>query len=112
MTELDGQTRRMHEAMAPVLQIGPDFLAGRRDADEMAHTMVGAVQRFVSAERTRQGVADEHGAQIQVSGQLQATLSELYGCGAGYLADRCDSACVARTMTEIMREFGDATPAP
>jgi len=27
-------------------------------------------------------------------------------CGSGYLASRCDAACVARTMAQMMREFG------
>lgn len=34
------------------------------------------------------------------------TLSGLMGCGSGALAGRCDGACVARTMTCMVRESG------
>ena len=37
--------------------------------------------------------------------ELRAVFSEIYGCGSGYLADRCDSDCVARTMVQILGEF-------
>lgn len=111
--EHSGQAQRMQAALSPVLAIGPDFLAGRRDADEMAHTMVAAVQGFVAAEQKRQeGEAPSDGAvasatRTRSARELEAALSEVYGCGSGYLAARCDAACVARTMTQIMAEFGD-----
>lgn len=113
---MTGQTQRMQAALSPVLVIGPDFLAGRRDADDMAHTMVQAVQGFVDGERARQqaGLPDEDPAPAKASrsaGELQAALAEIYTCGSGYLADRCDSDCVARTMSQIMGEFGDLAPA-
>jgi hypothetical protein len=38
--------------------------------------------------------------------ELQAGLAEIYACGSGCVADRCDSDCVARTMAQIMDEFG------
>ena len=38
-------------------------------------------------------------------------LAEIYTCGSGYLADHCDSDCVARAMVQIMGEFGDLAPA-
>lgn len=111
--ETGGQAQRMQAALLPVLAIGPDFLAGRRDADEMAHTMVDAVQGFIDAEQARQPgdvPPDEAVASptpLRSPQELQAALSEVYGCGSGYLAARCDAACVARTMTQIMGEFGD-----
>ena len=115
-TGLGGQTQRMQAALAPVLVIGPDFLAGRRDADDMAHTMVQAVEEYASRERTRPqaGVRpDEDPAPGAVSRaqELQAALAEIYTCGSGYLADRCDSDCVVRTMVQVMGEFGDLAPA-
>ena len=115
-TGLGEQTQRMQAALAPVLKIGPDFLAGRRDADDMAHTMVQAVQEYASSERTRPqaGVRpDEIPAPAAVSRAqgLQTALAEIYTCGSGYLADRCDSDCVVRTMVQVMGEFGDLAPA-
>lgn len=113
--ELGGQARRMQEALSPVLAIGPDFLAGRRDADDMAHTMVDAVQGFVAAEQARQpgalDAADADAPAARSAQELQAALAEVYTCGSGYLAERCDADCVARTMTQIMGEFGDLAPA-
>jgi len=114
---LGGQAQRMQAALFPVLVIGPDFLAGRRDADDMAHTMVRAVQEFVDGERAREQASvppEEDPAPDSVTrspGELQAALAEIYTCGSGYLADRCDSDCVARTMVQIMDEFGDLPPA-
>jgi hypothetical protein len=112
-----GQAQRMRAAMSPVLVMGPDFLAGRRDADAMAQTMVRAVQEYADAEQTRQRAglqpADD-GARSGEPGptvdELHAALAEIYTCGSGYLADRCDSDCVARTMVQIMGEFGDLAP--
>lgn len=117
MIGLEGQVQRMRAALSPVLLVGPDFLAGRRDADDMAHTMVGAVQEFVQAERAREqaGVRQEEDHSADSTGrtvqELEAVLAEIYTCGSGYLADRCDSDCVARTMVQIMGEFGESTPA-
>lgn len=111
--ELDRQAQRMQAALSPVLTVGPDFLAGRRDADEMAHTMVDAVQAFMAAEQARQQAGTQPEEAVasptphRSAQQLQAALSEIYGCGSGYLAARCDAACVARTITQIMDEFGE-----
>ncbi|MDN5797060.1 MAG: hypothetical protein L0H79_15060 [Intrasporangium sp.] len=102
----------MQAALAPVLTLGPEFLSGRRDADDMAHTMVRAVQEYVGDEGTRQPAAAPAGAErapapsSRAAQELEAALAEIYACGSGYLADRCDSDCVARTMSEIMGEFG------
>jgi hypothetical protein len=106
----------MRAALSPVLAIGPDFLAGRLHADDMAQTMVRAVQQYSDSERVRQhaGVGpDEDRAgdsTSQATQELHAALAEIYTCGSGYLADRCDSDCVARTMMQIMGEFGDLAP--
>jgi hypothetical protein len=120
MTELagpDGQAQRMQAALSPVLGIGPDFLAGRRDADDMAHTMVQAVRDFVEGERAHQqaGIRPDESPAPAPAGrtaqELQAALAEIYTCGSGYLADLCDSDCVVRTLVQILGEFGDLAPA-
>jgi len=114
---LGGQAERMQAALSPVLVIGPDFLAGRRDAADMAQTMVRAVQEFADGERARQEAnmpPDQGILPASARGEaqkLQGALAEIYTCGSGYLADRCDSDCVARTMVQIMGEFGDLAPA-
>ena len=116
MVGLGGQAQRMIAALSPVLVIGPEFLAGRVNADDMAHTMVRAVEAYANGERGRQQagvVPDEDSAPASVPRavpELEAALAEVYGCGSGYLAHRCDSDCVARTMVQIMGEFGDLAP--
>lgn len=111
-----GQVERMRAAVRPVLVLGPDFLAGKRHADDMANTMVHAVQTFVSQERAR---ADDVGSAPEASSdaarearELEALFSELYTCGSGYLANRCGADCVARTMTQVVGEFGHLTTEP
>ena len=117
MIGFQGRAQRMQAALSPVLVIGPEFLAGRVGADDMAHTMVRAVEAYVEAERGSHQVGappDEDSAPGSVRPtvpELEAALAEVYGCGSGYLAHRCDSDCVARTMTQIMGEFGDLAPA-
>lgn len=103
----DEQAERMQAALAPVLRFGPGFLAGQRDADDMAHTMVRAVQDYAEGERERQQSDTGSAPMTPAAQELQAALSEVYGCGSGYLAGRCDAACVARTMTWMMNEFAD-----
>jgi hypothetical protein len=93
--ESDGKTQRMLAVLSPVLATGSEFLAGRVDADDMAHTMVHAVEAYASGEPAGRTIPE-----------LEAALAEIYGCGSGYLAHRCDSDCVARTMAQIMGEFG------
>jgi hypothetical protein len=116
LTGLDGPEQRMAAALSPVLEIGPAFLAGRIDADDMAQTMVRAVQAYSASEQARQrahpGPDTDGGTSVgQAAHELHAALAEIYTCGSGYLADRCDSDCVARTMAQIMREFGNLAPA-
>lgn len=108
----------MQAALSPVLTIGPDFLAGRRDADEMTHTMVRAVQEYARDEQARhdanvrgEDAASDPDSTGRLAQELQAALAEIYTCGTGYLANRCDSDCVARTMVQIMDEFGDLASA-
>lgn len=50
-------------------------------------------------------MACAHGAEAE---RLHEVLRELYGCGTGFQADRCDAACVARTITYMVDEFGAA----
>lgn len=96
------QVGRMRAAIEQAVAAGPGFLRGDTDADQMAHTMVGAVRHYTEQEHASGGDGAPHGAEAQ---QLQGALTELMTCGSGYLAGRCDAACVARTMTQMVREF-------
>lgn len=98
----NNQAARMRAAIERAVAVGPGFLRGDVDADHMAHAMVGAVRGYVEAERASGGDGAPRDAQAQ---QLQNVLAELMTCGSGYLAGRCDAACVARTMTQMVREF-------
>jgi hypothetical protein len=69
----------------------------------MAHTMIQAVRSCTEQERVAGGVNTAPDAEVQ---ELQHALAELMACGSGYLAGRCDAACVARTMTQMVHEFG------
>lgn len=97
------QTARMRAAIDKTVTFAPGFLRGDVDADHMAHTMVGAVRAYAEQEKTAGGDGVPHGPEAQ---ELQQVLVELMTCGSGYLAGRCDSACVARTMTQMLHEFG------
>ncbi|MEO7031923.1 MAG: hypothetical protein ABI351_11010 [Herbaspirillum sp.] len=97
------QVGRMRAAIKQAVTVAPGFLRGDIDADQMTNTMVHAVRSYVEQEQ----VVGSNGAPQSVEAQeLQGTLAELMACGSGYLAGRCDSACVARTMTQIVDEFG------
>jgi len=104
-TEQTGATQvaRMRTAIGQAVATGPAFLRGEVDADHMAHAMVSAVRGYAEAERTAGSDGRPRG---QEAAELQQVLAELMGCGSGYLAGRCDGACVARTMTAMVREFG------
>ncbi|MEO8746315.1 MAG: hypothetical protein ABI379_01440, partial [Rhodanobacter sp.] len=96
------QARRMRVAVEQAVAVGPGFLRGDVDADHMAKTMVHAVRNYVEQERA----AGSDGASQDAAAQaLQDTLAELMACGSGYLAGRCDAACVGRTMTQMVHEF-------
>ena len=93
----------MHAAIGQAVAVGPGFLRGDVDADHMAKTMVHAVHSYAEQEQATGSDGAPHDAEAQA---LQGALAELMACGSGYLANRCDAACVARTMTEMVREFG------
>lgn len=97
------QAGRMRAAVDQAVSVGPGFLRGDLDADLMANTMVLAVRNYVEQERAAGGHNMPQSAEAQA---LQDALAELMTCGSGYLAGRCDAACVARTMTQMVREFG------
>lgn len=96
------QVGRMRAAIDRVVAEGPGFLRGDVGAEHMANTMVREVSKYVEQERT----TDSHGVpQSREAQQLGEVLGELMTCGSGYLAARCDAACVARTMTEMVQAF-------
>lgn len=97
------QAARMRAAVDKTVAFAPDFLAGRTDADHMANTMVAAVRTYVDEDRAAGFDGQPRDTEAR---ELYGTLAELMTCGSGYLAGRCDSACVARTMTQMVREFG------
>jgi hypothetical protein len=96
------QAGRMHAAIAQAVAVAPRFLHGDVDADHMAKTMVHAVRHYVEQEQAAGSDGAPHGAEAQA---LQGILAELMACGSGYLAGRCDGACVARTMRAMVHEF-------
>lgn len=93
---------RMRAAVEQAVAVAPGFLRGDVDADHMANTMVQAVRNYAEQEQAAGSDGTPQNAEAQA---LQGALAELMGCGSGYLAGRCDAACVARTMTEMVREF-------
>ena len=97
------QVGRMRAAIDEAVAAGPGFLRGEIDADRMASTMVRAVHGYAEQERVAGGTGAAQGAEAH---SLQDVLAELLACGSGYLAGRCDAACVGRTMTQMVREFG------
>ncbi len=97
------QAARMRAAIDKAVAVAPGFLHGEVDADHMAHTMVAAVRGYVEQDRADGGDGNGRGPEAL---QLQNVLAELMACGSGYLAGRCDAACVARTMTQMVHEFG------
>ncbi|MGH8397975.1 MAG: hypothetical protein ACRETA_06990 [Gammaproteobacteria bacterium] len=96
------QIGRMRAAIDQAVAVGPGFLRGDVNADHMANTMVHAVRNYTEQERTAGSDGVAHGAEAEA---LQDVLAELMTCGSGYLAGRCDAACVARTMTQMVHEF-------
>jgi hypothetical protein len=96
------QAGRMRAAIEQAVAIAPGFLRGDVNADHMANTMVHAVRNYTEQERAAGSDGAPQNAEAQA---LQGTLAELMGCGSGYLAGRCDAACVARTMTQMVHEF-------
>lgn len=101
-TPVSTRAERLRAAIDRAVAFAPRFLDGPASADEMAHTMVQAVRDCAEQERVAGGGEADSAETLQ----LQEALSELMGCGSGYLAGRCDGACVARTMRWMVREFG------
>ena len=99
----DARVARMRAAIDRAVSVGPSFLRGDIDADRMASTMVHAVRSYADAEPA---AGDDGAPRNPEARALQETLAELMTCGSGYLAGRCDAACVARTMTQMVREYG------
>lgn len=97
------QVARMRAAIDKAVAFAPGFLRGEVKADDMANTMVGAVRTYADQEKATGSDGVPHGAEAQ---ELQQVLVELMTCGSGYLAGRCDAACVTRTMTEMVHEYG------
>lgn len=96
------QVERMRAAVAKAVAAGPAFLQGKIPATQMANTMVEAVRGYVDAERAAGGDGRAHGRE---AAGLEEVLRELMACGSGFLAQRCDAACVARTMTQMVQDF-------
>lgn len=96
------QAARMRAAVDQPVAVAPAFLRGDVDAEHMAKTMVHAVRTYVEQEQASGSDGAPQNAEAQA---MQGTLAELMGCGSGYLAGRCDAACVARTMTQMVGEF-------
>lgn len=95
------QAERMRRAIDQVVAVGPGFLRGDIDADRMAQTMLQAVSGYTDPDPVEQQRPPDAEARL-----LHHVLAELRVCGSGYLAGRCDAACVARTITQIVQEFG------
>lgn len=100
------QVQRMQAAIAKVVAVGPAFLRHEVDVRHMTDTMIHAVRDYAEQEKAAGGDGLPHDAQAE---QLHEVLRELLGCGSGFQAQRCDEACVARTITYMVREFGQAS---
>lgn len=90
----------LRDTIDRVVATGPTFLNGDIDADAMANSMVAAVTDYKTSQ-PKDSTGNRPG-----DPQLQMVVREIYGCGAGYLAGACDGACVARTITGLVNEFG------
>lgn len=93
----------MRTAIDKVVAVGPEFLRGTVDVQRMTDTMIHAVRDYMTEEKAAGGDGTPHDAE---AAQLHEILRELNGCGSGFQAGRCDAACVARTITYMVREFG------
>lgn len=95
------QVAQMKDVISKVVAIGPDFLDKKITADKMAHTMIDTVQEYAKRAE-KEGTLKPKSNEAE---ELMSVLQELLGCGSGYLEQRCDAACVARTMTSMVNEF-------
>lgn len=98
---IDTQVSQIRDAINKVVAAGPDFLANKIPAEKMAHTMVKAVEDYAKQAQQEGNLRPKSNEAQDLLGVLQ----EIQGCGSGFLADRCDAACVARTITYIVNEF-------
>ncbi|MCO5248748.1 MAG: hypothetical protein M9887_07370 [Chitinophagales bacterium] len=93
-TEIKG----MKEVIQKVVAVGSDFLSHKISPEKMTHTMVDAVDTYFQ----NVGGVSTHSYEAQ---ELIQVLMELKACGSGYLAQRCDAACVARTITFMVDNY-------
>lgn len=97
------RAERLRAAVDRAVAVGPSFLRGDIDADEMANAMVGAVRTYAEQQRA---AGDDGSPRSEEVRELEGVVAELMTCGSAYLAGCCDADCVARTMTELVRELG------
>lgn len=97
----DTQVAQMKEAIKKIVSVGPDFLAKKIPAEKMAHTMIRAVEDYATKAKEENNLQPKS----YEARELQDTLREILGCGSGFLDQRCDADCVARTITYIVDEF-------
>lgn len=95
------QISQLHAAIQKIVAIAPDFLSKKIPAEKMADTMIKAVQGY-AVEAEKEGFTKP---QTEEAVELYEVLEEILGCGSGFLENRCDSACVARTITGVVKEF-------
>ncbi|HMN22396.1 MAG TPA: hypothetical protein PKA16_13510 [Ottowia sp.] len=78
------QAAHMRAAIHGAVALAPQFLRGELAAEKMAQAMIDAArQGSQPVPGAASGESDDH---------LRHVLAELYGCGSGYLAGRCDAA--------------------
>lgn len=95
------QLAQIKSAIKKVVTAGPDFLAHKIPAEKMADTMVKAVDAYAKQAETGGYIRPES----TEAEDLMEVLLELKGCGSGFLVNRCDADCVARTITYMVGEF-------
>lgn len=100
-TDNDKQVAQIKDAINKVVTTGPDFLENKIPPEEMAHTMIQAVKDYAKTARENNMEKPES----REAEELLPVLNEIYGCGSGFLADRCDADCVARTIDYLVKEF-------
>ncbi|WP_157851065.1 hypothetical protein [Gordonia phthalatica] len=106
--ESEQQADRIQAAIDVPISMGPGFLNGDVAVKEMTDAMIAAVHSFQAEEEAAGRGMRPLGTR---SVKLFPVLQELIACGGGFQAGRCDADCVARTMTSLVREFGDAEKA-
>ncbi|GAA3949439.1 hypothetical protein [Microbacterium soli] len=107
-TESVQQAERIRAAIEGPVSLGPGFLRGEVTVQAMTDAMIAAVRGYQAGEQAAGRDLAPLGSE---SAELIPVLKELITCGGGYQAGRCDAACVARTMTYLVSEFGSAEQA-